>query len=161
MSTLYSFYDEFFDTNETNLRSNLNSPTFIVFIPYFSINSINFNFNKFIKGKEENYFNILKFPSLYIIPDKYLYTSSIPEMMKFQLRVLSKVFITNYIGGLITESSYAEFWIICGIESWLSDLFMGKAFGTSYLKNRVYNYILKFKSFCKKGKDARKTGWYT
>ena len=154
MSTLYSFYDEFFDTNETNLRSNLNSPTFIVFIPYFSINSINFNFNKFIKGKEENYFNILKFPSLYIIPDKYLYTSSIPEMMKFQLRVLSKAFITNYIGGLITESSYAEFWIICGIESWLSDLFMGKAFGTSFLKNRIYNYILKFKSLCKNGKET-------
>ena len=75
-------------------------------------------------------------------------------MMKFQLRVLSKAFITNYIGGLITESSYAEFWIICGIESWLSDLFMGKAFGTSFLKNRIYNYILKFKSLCKNGKET-------
>lgn len=154
ISTLYSFYDEFFDANETNIKSNLNSPTFIIFIPYCAINSSNFSFSKFLKGKDEHYFNIIKFPSLYIIPDKYIYSSSIPEMMKFQLRVLSKVFITNYIGGLIIESSYAEFWIICGIENWLSDLFMGKAFGTNYLKNRLYKYILKYKSLCKKGKET-------
>ena len=154
ISTVYSFYDEFFDSSgNDNNKSNLSMPTYIIFIPYIVINSLNLSFEKFIKGKDDNYFNIIKFPSLYIIPDKYLYNSTVPEMLKHQLKILSKVFITNYIGGLITESSYADFWIICGIENWLSDLFLGKAFGSSYLKNRIYKYILKFKKISKHGKE--------
>ena len=153
ISTLYNFYDEFFDINETNTQSNLYIPTFIIFIPYLSFNTINLNQNKFIKGKDENYFNIIKFPSLYIIPEKYLYNPQIPEMMKIQLRALSKIFITNYIGGLITESTFADFWLISGLESWLSNLFIGKAYGNSYIKGKVYKLILKFKKICKEGKE--------
>ena len=153
ISTLYNFYDEFFDINETSTKSNLYIPTLIVFIPYLSFNTTNLNFKKFIKGKDENYFNIIKFPSLYIIPEKYLYNPQIPEMMKIQLRALSKIFITNYIGGLITESTFADFWLISGLESWLSNLFIGKAYGNSYIKGKVYKLILKFKKICKEGKE--------
>ena len=153
ISTLYNFYDEFFDINETNTKSNLFISTFIIFIPYLSFNTTNLNQNKFIKGKDENYFNIIKFPSLYIIPEKYLYNPQIPEMMKIQLRALSKIFITNYIGGLITESTFADFWLISGLESWLSNLFIGKAYGNSYIKGKVYKLILKFKKICKEGKE--------
>ena len=34
ISTLYNYYEEFFDINETNIKSNLNTPTAIIFIPY-------------------------------------------------------------------------------------------------------------------------------
>ena len=74
-------------------------------------------------------------------------------MMKIQLRALSKIFITNYIGGLITESTFADFWLISGLESWLSNLFIGKAYGNSYIKGKVYKLILKFKKICKEGKE--------
>ena len=154
ISTLYNFYDEFFDINETNTKSNLFISTYIIFIPYLSFNTTNLNQTKFIKGKDENYFNIIKFPSLYIIPEKYLYNPQIPEMMKIQLRNLSKIFITNYIGGLITESTFADFWLISGLESWLSNLFIGKAYGSSFIKGKVYKLILKFKKLCKEGKET-------
>ena len=64
LSTLYNYYEEFFDINEINIKSNLNTPTAIVFIPYLAINCPFQNFKKFLKLKEEFYFSIIKFPSL-------------------------------------------------------------------------------------------------
>ena len=153
LDTLYNYYDEFFDINETNIKSNLNTPTAIVFIPYLSINCPCQSYNKFIKLKDENYFSFIKFPSLYILPDKYIYNQLVPEISKFQLRILSKIFINNYIGGLIIEKTYADFWIINGLESWLSNLFLNKAFDSCYIKAKLYKWILKFKKICKAGKE--------
>ena len=112
IGTLYNYYDEFFEINEINIKSNLNTPTAIVFIPYLSINCPSQGFKKFLKLKDEFYFSFIKFPSLYILPEKFIYTQLVPEIAKIQLRMLSKIFITNYIGGLIIEKTYADFWII-------------------------------------------------
>jgi len=154
ISTLYNYYDEFFDINEINTKSNLNTPTAIIFIPYLAINCPFQNFKKFLKLKEEFYFSIIKFPSLYIIPEKYIYAPHIPEISKIQLRILSKIFLTNYIGGLIIEKTYADFWIINGLETWLSNLFLNKVFDNAYIKAKIYKYILKLKKFCKEGKEV-------
>ena len=154
LSTLYNYYEEFFDINEINIKSNLNTPTAIVFIPYLAINCPFQNFKKFLKLKEEFYFSIIKFPSLYIIPEKYIYSTHIPEISKIQLRMLSKIFITNYIGGLIIEKTYADFWIINGLETWLSNLFLNKVFDNAYIKAKLYKYILKYKKLCKEGKEV-------
>ena len=154
LSTLYNYYEEFFDINEINIKSNLNTPTAIIFIPYLAINCPFQNFKKFLKLKEEFYFSIIKFPSLYIIPEKYIYSSHIPEISKIQLRMLSKIFITNYIGGLIIEKTYADFWIINGLETWLSNLFLNKVFDNAYIKAKLYKYILKYKKLCKEGKEV-------
>ena len=154
ISTLYNYYDEFFDINEMNIKSNLNTPTVIAFIPYLAINCPFQNFKKFLKLKEEFYFSIIKFPSLYIIPEKYIYSTNIPEISKIQLRMLSKIFLTNYIGGLIIEKTYADFWIINGLETWLSNLFLNKVFDNAYIKAKIYKYILKYKKFCKHGKEV-------
>ena len=154
ISTLYNYYEEFFDINETNIKSNLNTPTAIIFIPYLAINCPFQNFKKFLKLKEEFYFSIIKFPSLYIIPEKYIYSQHIPEISKIQLRMLSKIFITNYIGGLIIEKTYADFWIINGLETWLSNLFLNKVFDNAYIKAKLYKYILKYKKLCKEGKEV-------
>ena len=154
ISTLYNYYDEFFDINEINIKSNLNTPTAIVFIPYLAINCPFQNFKKFLKLKEEFYFSIIKFPSLYIIPEKYIYSTNIPETSKIQLRMLSKIFLTNYIGGLIIEKTFADFWIINGLETWLSNLFLNKVFDNAYIKAKLYKYILKYKKFCKQGKEV-------
>ena len=97
---------------------------------------------------------MIKFPSLYIIPEKYIYTQHIPEISKIQLRILSKIFITNYIGGLIIEKTYADFWIINGLETWLSNLFLNKVFDNAYIKAKLYKYILKYKKLCKEGKEV-------
>ena len=154
ISTLYNYYDEFFDINEVNIKSNLNTPTAIIFIPYLAINCPFQNFKKFLKLKEEFYFSIIKFPSLYIIPEKYIYSTYIPEISKIQLRMLSKIFLTNYIGGLIIEKTYADFWIINGLETWLSNLFLNKVFDNAYIKAKLYKYILKYKKLCKEGKEV-------
>ena len=154
ISTLYNYYEEFFDINETNIKSNLNTPTAIIFIPYLAINCPFQNFKKFLKLKEEFYFSMIKFPSLYIIPEKYIYTQHIPEISKIQLRILSKIFITNYIGGLIIEKTYADFWIINGLETWLSNLFLNKVFDNAYIKAKLYKYIIKYKKLCKEGKEV-------
>jgi len=155
ISTLYNYYDEFFDINEIDIKSNLNTPTAIVFIPYLSINCPSQGFKKFLKLKDEFYFSFIKFPSLYILPEKFIYTHQlVPEISKIQLRMLSKIFITNYIGGLIIEKTYADFWIINGLESWLSNLFLNKVFDSYYIKAKLYQYILKFKKICKEGKEA-------
>ena len=154
IGTLYNYYDEFFDINEINLKSNLNTPTAIIFIPYLSINCPFQGFKKFLKLKEEYYFSFIKFPSLYILPEKFIYSQLVPEISKIQLRMLSKIFITNYIGGLIIEKTYADFWIINGLESWLSNLFLNKVFDSCYIKAKLYQYILKFKKICKAGKET-------
>ena len=154
ISTLYNYYDEFFDINDINLNSNLNMPTTIVFIPYLSINCPPQGLKKFLKLKDEFYFSFIKFPSLYILPEKFIYNPQVPEISKIQLRMLSKLFITNYIGGLIIEKTYADFWIINGLESWLSNLFLTKAFDTCYTKDKIYHYILKFKKICKHGLET-------
>ena len=86
--------------------------TSIIFIPYLLFNVPSENFIKFVKLKEDNYLNFIKFPYLYILPEKYIYNESVPEISKFQLRTISKIFINNYIGGLIIEKTYADFWII-------------------------------------------------
>ena len=154
IGTLYNYYDEFFEINEINIKSNLNTPTAIVFIPYLSINCPSQGFKKFLKLKDEFYFSFIKFPSLYILPEKFIYTQTVPEISKIQLRMLSKIFITNYIGGLIIEKTYADFWIINGLETWLSNLFLIKVFDNCYIKAKLYKYILKFKKLCKAGKET-------
>ncbi len=153
IGTLYNYYDEFFDVNEINIKSNLNTPTVIIFIPYLSINCPSIGFKKFLKLKDEYYFSFIKFPSLYILPEKFIYTQTVPEISKIELRMLSKLFITNYIGGLIIEKTYADFWIINGLESWLSNLFLNKVFDNCYIKAKLYQYILKFRKICKAGKE--------
>ena len=95
IGTLYNFYDEFFDINKNNENANLNYITSIIFIPYILINFPNKGFNKFLRIKEENYLNFIKFPYLYILPEKYIFDKIIPEITKFQLRTLSKIFINN------------------------------------------------------------------
>ena len=149
IGTLYNYYYEFFDINE----NNLNSITIIIFIPYLLFNCPYQGFNKFLKLKEENYLNFIKFPYLYILPDKFIYNESVPEISRFQLRNISKIFLTNYIGGLIIEKSYADFWIINGFESWISNLFLKKVFKNNYIKSKLYKWILKLKKICKKGKE--------
>ena len=154
IGTLYNYYDEFFDVNEINIKSNLNTPTVVVFIPYLSINCPSIGFKKFLKLKDEYYFSFIKFPSLYILPEKFIYTQTVPEISKIEIRMLSKLFITNYIGGLIIEKNYADFWIINGLESWLSSLFLNKVFDNCYIKAKLYQYILKFRKICKAGKET-------
>ena len=151
IGTLYNFYQEFFDIN---LNSNLTSITSIIFIPYILFNHPFDSFKKFLKLKEENYLSFIKFPNLYILPEKYIYNDSIPEISKFQLRNLSKIFINNYIGGLIIEKTYADFWIINGLENWLSDLFLSKAYNDYYIKDKLYKRLLKLKKICKKGEET-------
>ena len=153
IGTLYNYYYEFFDFKEDNSKSNLNSPSIIIFVPYLLINYPFEGFKKFIKLKEENYFSFIKFPSLYILPEKFIYSEIIPEISKFQMRMLSKLFITNYIGGLIIEKSYADFWIINGFESWISNTFLNKIYDKYYIKSKIYNWLLKFKQLSKKGKE--------
>jgi hypothetical protein len=151
INTVYAFYEEFFES-EVDINSNLSGNSFIIFIPYLLNNSP----RKFDKSvKDENYFNFIKFPNLYILPEKLIYNETIPDIMEFQLKNLSKLFITNYIGGLINESKFSDFWLIVGLENWLSDNFLLKCFGQNYMKNRIMKYLRKFKNICNKGKDKR------
>ena len=89
IGTLYNYYYEFFDFKEDNSKSNFNSPSIIIFVPYLLINYPFEGFKKFIKLKEENYFSFIKFPSLYILPEKFIYSEIIPEISKFQMRMLN------------------------------------------------------------------------
>ena len=150
IETLYDFHFNFFDIN-SNIK---NTSTSIIFIPYILFDNPNQGFNKFIKLKEDTYFSFIKFPNLYILPEKYIYNENIPEISKFQLKMLSKLFISNYIGGLIIEKSYADFWIINGLESYLSNLFLTKLYNDDYIKIKIYKWLLKFKKECKKGKET-------
>ena len=84
IGTLYNYYDEFFDIN----RDNMKPITSIIFIPYLLFNVPSENFIKFVKLKEDNYLNFIKFPYLYILPEKYIYNESVPEISKFQLRTI-------------------------------------------------------------------------
>ena len=151
IETLYNFYSDFFDIN----IEKSNAPTSIVFIPYLLFNNQYQGFNKFLKLKEDNYFSFIKFPNLYILPEKYIYNENIPDISKFQLKILSKLFITNYIGALIIEKSYADFWIINGLESWLSNLFLKKLFNNNnnHIKIKIYKWLLKLKKECENGKE--------
>lgn len=131
---------------------NLCSNSVIVLLPYFILNSSE-KLN--CSAKKENYFNLLKFPNLYILPEKLIYNDSIPDIMEFQLKNLGKLFITNYIGGLINEADYSDFWLINGIENWLSDCFLLKCYGDNFMKNRIYRYMKKFKKISKYGKEKK------
>ena len=149
IETLYKFYFDFFDIN---IERN-NAPTSIVFIPYLLFNNPYQGFNKFLELKEDNYFSFIKFPHLYILPEKYIYNENIPDISKFQLKILSKLFISNYIGSLIIEKSYADFWIINGLENWLSNLFLKKLFNHNHIKIKIYKWLLKLKKEYKNGKE--------
>lgn len=154
ISSVYSFYEEFFESdNSNNLGTvNVNSNTAIVLLPYLIFNSTD-KLDKTVK--KENYFNLIKFPNLYILPEKLIYNDTIPDIMEFQLKNIGKLFISNYIGGLINEADFSDFWLINGIENWLSDCFLLKCFGSNFLKNRIYNYLRKFKKISKAGKEKR------
>jgi hypothetical protein len=147
MNAIFSFYEEFFESDVTSPN-----PTFIIFIPYLAINST-FKFDRSVKS--EDYFNMIKFPNLYILPEKLIYNDTIPDIVEFQLKNLGKLFISNYIGGLINEYSYSDFWLICGIENWLSDCFLQKCFGNNFIKDRLFNYIRRFRKICENGKEKR------
>ena len=144
---IYNYYNDYF--NNIN-----NSSTAIIFIPYILFNNPFQGFNKLLKLKEDNYFNFIKFPNLYILPEKYIFNADIPEISKFQLKILSKLFITNYIGGLIIEKTYADFWIISGLENYISNLFLNKLYNNNYIKLKIYKWILKLKKECKNGKET-------
>jgi hypothetical protein len=150
MSAVYSFYEEFFES-DVNVSTN----SFIVFIPYFNIINITDKYDKFLSVRDENYFNMIKFPNLYILPEKLLYNDSIPDIMEYQLKNIGKLFITNYIGGLINEFNYSDFWLICGIENWLSDHFLLKCFGQNFIKNRLNSYMKELKKYSKNGLEKR------
>ncbi len=126
VNLIYSFYEEFFETD-----INTNSINYLMFIPYLAINSSS-KLDKTVKN--ENYFNIIKFPHLYIIPEKYLFNESVHDTIEYQIRTLAKLFITNYIGGLINEYDFADFWLICSLENWLRDCFLQKYLGNMYIK---------------------------
>ena len=147
MENIYKSYSEFF-----NIKNNTAS-TAIIFVPYLLFNNPFQGFKKFLKLKEDNYFSFIKFPYLYILPEKYIYNPNIPEISKFQLKILYKLFITNYIGGLIIEKSYADFWIINGLENWISDLFLNKLYNNNFTKVKIYKRLLKLKKECKSGKE--------
>ena len=68
--------------------------------------------------------------------------------------MISKIFITNYIGGLIIEKTYSDFWIINGLENYLSHLFLNKLYNNNYRKIKLYKWLLKLKKECKKGKET-------
>ena len=154
-NAVYNYYEEFFES-ESTLNTNSNSSNFIVFIPYLIINSFSSEYNeKIFSVNDENYFNFIKFSNLHIIPEKLLYNDTIPDIMEFQLKNFSKLFISNYIGGLISEYTYSDFWLINGIENWLSDNFLLKCYGPNYLKHRLNKYLKKFKKYVKDGKEKR------
>ena len=139
--------------NFFNINKNRESSTAIIFIPYLLFNNPYEGFNKFLQLKEDNYFSFIKFPYLYILPEKYIYNKNIPEISKFQLKIISKLFITNYIGGLIMEKTYADFWIINALENYLSHLFLNHLFNNNYIKIKLYKWLLKLKKECKNGKE--------
>ena len=150
IETLYNFYSDFFDIN----IEKSNAPTSIVFIPYLLFNNQYQGFNKFLKLKEDNYLSFIKFPNLYILPEKYIYNENIPDISKFQLKILSKLFISNYIGGLIIEKTYADFWIISGLENWVNNKFLNKFFNdNNHIKIKIYKWLLKLKKECENGKE--------
>ena len=150
IENIYKFYAEFFNINNKNNSTS----TAIIFIPYLLWNNPFQGFKKFIKLKEDNYFSFIKFPYLYILPEKYIYNPNILEISQFQLKILYKLFITNYIEGLIIEKSYADFWIINGLENWISDLFLNKLNNNNYIKIKIYKWLLKLKKECKNGKET-------
>jgi len=147
INIIYTYYEEFFEPDTT-----MNNTTFIILIPYITINANN-NFEDDIKVP--NYFNIIKFPNLYILPEKLLYNENVADNLEYQIHTLGKLFLTNFIGGLICETDYADFWLISGIENWLSDGFLLKFFGNVYLKNKVSEQMRKYKKLIKKGKEKK------
>jgi len=153
INSIYCFYEEFFESDSSNLaNANISSNTVLVLLPYLVLNSS----EKLDRtAKKENYFNMLKFPNLYILPEKLIYNDTIPDIMEFQMKNLGKIFITNYIGGLINEADFSDFWLINGIENWLSDCFLLKCFGNNFIKNRIYRYLKKFKKISKYGKEKK------
>jgi hypothetical protein len=152
INSVYYFYEEFFESdNNNNNVSNVNNSV-IVLLPYLLINSSEKSDRTV---KKENYFNFIKFPNLFILPEKLIYNDTIPDIMEFQLKNLGKLFITNYIGGLINEADYSDFWLINGLENWLSDCFLLKCFGSNFLKNRIYKFYKKFKKISKNGNEKK------
>ena len=153
INVIHSFYEEFF---ETDINNTIN---FLIFIPYLAINSC----NKLDKNvNNENYFNLIKFPNLYIIPEKYIFNESVHDTIEDQLRSLGKLFITNYIGGLINEYEFADFWLIISLENWLRDCFLQKYLGNMYIKvifnfikKTIHDNLRKFKTICKNGLEKR------
>ena len=142
------YYKNFF-----NINKNKDCSTTIIFVPYLLFNNPYEGFNKFLNLKEDNYFSFIKFPCLYILPEKFIFNKNIPEISKFQLKIISKLFITNYIGSLIIEKTYADFWIINSLEHYLSHLFLNSLFNNNYIKIKLYKWLLKLKNECKKGKE--------
>jgi hypothetical protein len=153
INSVYCFYEEFFESENNNpTNTTISNNTVILLLPYLVINS----FDKLDKkAKKENYFNLIKFPNLYLLPEKLIYNDTIPDLMEFQLKNLGKLFITNYIGGLINEADFSDFWLINGIENWLSDCYLLKCFGNNFLKDRIYKYLKKFKKISKYGKEKK------
>ena len=147
IETLDNYYKEFFAINYNN------NITAIVFVPYLMFNNAYQSFEKFLKLKEDNYLNFIKFPFLYILPEKFIYNEIIPEYAKFQLKIISKIFFTNYIGGLIIEKKYADFWIINGLENWISYSFLNKLYNNNYIKIKIHKWLLKLRKECKKGNE--------
>lgn len=150
MSTIYSFYEEFF---EADTPLNLNNSSFLIFVPYLTnahyTSSLNLNL------QEDYYLDMIKFPNLYIIPEKLIINEKVPELLNFQLRKLSTVFISNFIGGLIHEKSFTDFWILAGLEGWLTYCFMQKCNGNLYVKNLFLEKMKIYKNYVSNGLEKR------
>lgn len=98
---------------------------------------------------------MLKFPNLYIIPEKIIINETIPDLHNFQLRNLAKLFISNFIGGIINEYDFCDFWLISAIENWLVYNFMTKCYGNIYMKGLIIDTLNKYKYYCKNGFEKR------
>lgn len=150
IASIYSYYEELL---EIDLPLSLNSVCYIIVVPY--LNFMNNLSCLDLELKKEFYFSIIKFPNLYIIPDKLIINEKVPEILNYQLRSLSKIFISNFIGGIVHEEDYSDFWLICGIENWLAYNFMKKCYGNTYSKGAFLESMAEYKKIVKNGKEVR------
>ena len=150
VSSIYNFYEELL---EVDVSLNLGSICFIIVVPYLNFISTSQKLDSELKN--DSFFNIVKFPNLYIIPEKIIINDQIPDINNFQLRNLAKLFITNFIGGIVNEMDFADFWLISGIENWLVFNFMTKCYGNIYMKGILVDTMNKYKNIVKKGQEVR------
>ena len=150
ISAIYSFYEEFL---EVDVPLSLNNNTNLIIVPYLS--HINSNISLNTDLKDDFYFDIIKFPNMYIVPDKLIINEKLPELLNFQIKKLSTLFISNYFSGLINEKDFSNFWLVIGIENWMSFCFLQKCFGNLFAKNMFIEKMNSFKKYVKNEMELR------
>ena len=111
--------------------------------------------NNTFNNKFDSYFTIIKFSNLYIIPEKIIINMSTPDLINYQIRNLAKLFITNFIGGLLQEETFSDFWLICGIENWIVYTFMNKCYGSQYSKNAYIELLNEYSGKVENGYETK------